>query len=139
MNQTMPTVIILRTTAEHIRSVIDHQKHALDRPMQRAKNGDLLLIAEMQPKGPAIARYAMWFKGQHPDDANELEAIWGKHWNILIEGEGGRELAAPFAPAEVKPHGPYGQGGPYVYVRPEDAEDFRRDGRLAPLLDVTTP
>ncbi len=136
MNRPTPTVIILRTTAEHIRGVIDHQKHALDRPMQRARPGDLLVIAEMQPKGPALARYGMWLKDQRRDEAGESEAIWGKHWNILIEGEGGHELAAPFAPAEIKPHGPYGQGGPYVYIRPDDAEDFRRDGRFAPLLDA---
>lgn len=134
MMQAIPTIIILRTTAQHMRGVIDHQKHALDRPMRRAHLGDLLLVAEMQPKGPAIARYAMWFKSQHPDDAHESEAIWGRHWNFLIAGEGGRELTTPFAPAEVKPNGPYSQGGPYVYVVPEDAEDFRRDGRLAPLL-----
>lgn len=134
MIKVMPTMIILRTTTEHIKGVIDHQKHALDRPMQRAQPGDILLIAEMRPKGPAIARYAMWFKDQHPDDARESEIIWGRHWNFLIEGERGRELTAPFVPAEVKPRGPYRQGGPYVYVRPEDAEDFRRDGRLAPLL-----
>jgi 5-methylcytosine-specific restriction protein A len=128
------TIIVLRTTAEHIKGVIDNQKHALDRPMQRAQIGDLLLVAEMQPKGPAIARYAMRLKGQHPDDANESDAIWGRHWNFIVEGEDGRELTTPFAPAEVKPNGPYGQGGPYVYVRPEDADDFRRDGRLAPLF-----
>jgi len=130
----MPTIIILRTTAEHIKGVVDHQKHALDRPMQRAQPGDLLLIAQIQPKGPAIARYAMWFKSQHRDDAQESQAIWGRHWNFLIEGESGHELTVPFAPAQIKPDGPYGRGGPYVYIRPEDAEDFRRDGRLAPLL-----
>ena len=129
-----PTLIILRTTAEHIKGVIEHQKHALDRPMSRAKAGDLLIIAEMKPKGPAVARYAMWFKQQKRDDARESAAIWGKQWNFIIEGEGGQELTAPFVPAEVKPNGPYGQGGPYVYVRPEDADDFRREGRLAPLL-----
>ncbi|MEX2166090.1 MAG: hypothetical protein WD852_03600 [Methyloceanibacter sp.] len=102
--------------------------------MKKASPGDLLLIAQLQPRGPALARYAMWFKSQHLDVANESDAIWGRHWNFVIEGEGGHELAVPFAPGEVKPKGPYGPGGPFVYVTSEDAEEFRRDGRLAPLL-----
>ncbi|BCH23584.1 hypothetical protein [Mesorhizobium sp. L-8-3] len=134
MMQPTPTIIILKTTAEHMRGVIDHQKHASDRLIKRANPGDLLLIAQLQPKGSALIRYAMWLKSQYPDSVQESDAIWGKHWNFIIEGEGGRELTTPFAPGEVKPNGPYRQGGPFVYVVAEDAEDFRRDGRLAPLL-----
>jgi hypothetical protein len=133
--QSLPTIIILKTTAQHMKGVIDHQKFALDRPMSRAHPGDLILIAEIQRSGPAVARYAMWLKAQYPDEAHESESIWGRRWNFLIEGEGGHALASPFAPGKVKPKGPYGQGGPLVYVLPEHAEDFRRAGLLAPFFE----
>lgn len=134
MNRPTPTIVILRTTSDHMRGVVDHQKHASKSRLKRADPGALLLVAEVQPKGPAVARYAMWLKNQRADNGLESDAIWGNHWNFIIEGEDGHELTTPFAPGEVKPSGPYLQGGPFVYVEPEDAEDFRQNGFLAPLL-----
>lgn len=129
-----PQLIILKTTAQHIEGVTKNQKHALRGRIVNARRGDLLLIAEMQTRGPALIRYGMRFDCQYPDQAGDSEAIWGKRWDYIVSGEGGCWLTKPFAPAQAKPQGPYGQGGTLVYVPARDAEEFVREGRLAPIL-----
>lgn len=129
-----PSLILLKTTPQHLVGVTMHQKHALRGLMRKAKIGDILLIAEMQPKGPALVRYVMYLKGQYADSRCDSEMIWGKRWDYIIEGENGAWLTSSFAPALIKPDGPYGQGGTLVYVPTDHAAEFIRDGRLAPLL-----
>jgi hypothetical protein len=129
-----PRFMILKTTREHFEKVRTRQRRALPGRIVRAQKGDLLLIAEMQDKGPAPVRYAMHFKDQRADDARESEAIWRKPWSVIVEGEHGFWLTTPFAPAALQPRGSSGRGGTLVHELPEDADELRRDGRLPPLL-----
>ena len=108
--------------------------HALDRQLN-ALAGDLLLLAETRPRGPALVRYAMWFRVQRPAASGETERIWNYHWDTIIEGEGCSELTQAFSPEQEKVSSKsYGQGGPFVYVEPIDADEFRRRGLLRPVL-----
>jgi hypothetical protein len=127
-------LILLKTTLEHVSGVVQSQKHALRGRIQRAQSGDIILIAEMQKKGPAIVKFGMFFVSQYPDTANEAEKIWGRRWPFLIQGTGGQWLTNPFAPALIIPDGPYGQGGTLVYVPTAHSRAFASEGRLSPLL-----
>jgi hypothetical protein len=129
-----PTVVVLRTAPENIPKVIEHKIHALNGRLVRAKPGDLLLIAERQRVGPAIAKYGMLLQEVRPDVSQKSKEIWGKQWKYIIEGRDLVALAMPFSPHEIAPLSGYGAGGPFVYISPDDAEEFRRRGLLAPFL-----
>ncbi|BCM16352.1 hypothetical protein [Mesorhizobium sp. J8] len=132
MNHT--SLIILKTTKQHFIGVTEHQKHALRGRMTKAHQGDVLIIAEIQDNGPAVAKYAMQFKQQYADHVGQSEVIWGKRWRFIVDGEKGCWLSKPFAPAALKPDGPYAQGGTLVYVPTADAIDFIAAGHLSPIL-----
>jgi hypothetical protein len=128
-------MLILKTRPENLGRVVEAQKHALHGRLNNAQPGDLLLLAEIRPHGPALVRYGMRFKTQRRANPGETEAIWGQRWDFVIEGEGCRELNHRFDPQVEKVTSTnYGRGGTFVYVACEDAEAFRRKGLLAPLL-----
>lgn len=128
------TFILLKTTPDHLTGVTETQKHALRGRIQRAKPGDVILVAEIQKAGPAVVRYAMFYASQHKDESDETLTIWGRHWPYIIEGRGGQWLDRAFAPAKLIPDGPYGQGGTLAYVPSSHAETFVREGLLSPLM-----
>lgn len=128
-------MVILKTHSTNLARVVEVQKHALRGRLKNAQPGDLLLLAEIRDDGPTVVRYGMRLKRQRRADPGETEALWGKHWKFIIEGEGCCELNRPFDPQQTKVTSTsYGQGGTLVYVAAEDAEAFRRAGLLSPLL-----
>lgn len=130
----MPTLIVLKTHPEHLDQVIQAQRHALQSRILKAHPGDLLLLAETRSKGPAVVRYGMRFRGQRIARPGETETMWNKTWKYIIEGEDCRALESAFSPQIAKVSSAnYGQGGPFVYIDPEDADAFRRGGLLSPF------
>lgn len=134
----VPNMIIVKTSAKNLPNVVANQKHALYGRMKKARPGDVLLLAEICGRGPALVSYAMRLKEQHLDTANEAQAIWGERWPVIVEGEGCRKLDRPFNPQKERvtliSMKNYGPGGTLVYVDPKDAEAFLQKGLLRPLL-----
>ena len=130
----MPNLIVLKTHPEHLDQVVQAQRHALQTRLLKAQPGDLLLLAETRSKGSALVRYGMRFRGQRIARPGETESMWNKSWRYIIEGEDCKALERAFSPQIVKVSSAnYGQGGPFVYIDPEDADAFKRDGLLKPF------
>ncbi len=132
----MPNVILLKTRPENFERVIERQRHALDGMLSKAQPGDLLLLARTQNHGSAQVHYAMWFERQRRASAGEVEENWpGNDWDIIVEGRDCCRLERPFDPQlEKVSQKSYGQGGTIFYIEAQDAEHFRRQGFLRPVL-----
>lgn len=135
-----PTLIVLKTRLEHLDGVLREKKHALESRMTKAKTGDLLLVAEVQNAGPALVRFGMWFENQRLAREGETENIWnGQTWKYIVETSGWDAFAQPFCPNEISDKN-LGQGAvAFAYVEEADAERWRREGRLLPLLPPLEP
>jgi hypothetical protein len=130
----MMNLILLKTHPANLPKVVEVQKHALQGKLTRAKPGDLLLLAEIRPRGAARATHAMWFKEQRAAHQGETEEIWNERWPFIVEGQGCCALDQPFVPEDVKVSAAnYSQGGTIFYIEPLDADAFRAQGRLKPL------
>jgi hypothetical protein len=136
----MQNLIILETKAKHLGKVVERAEHALRGRLKLAKPGDLLLLAEKQPRGAALVRYGMWLETQKPATPEEIAELWGqenKHiWKWRIIGKDCQQLPITFIPENERIHSPreYARGGGCVYVHRDDAELFRRKGFLAPFF-----
>lgn len=129
-----PQLIVMKTRPEHLEGVVSEHKHALQKRMTRARKGDLLLLAERQKAGPALARYGMCFENLRLAEKGETERIWGKVWTYVVDGRGCDEFEQPFFP-DMASDKNLGQGAiAFAYVERVDAEDWRRKGLLRPFL-----
>ena len=132
---TEATTTLTRADPDYIAKVVEHSMHALASG-PRISPGDLILISQTvaQTKDglPAI-RYVMEFEKLRADRTGEISKnIWGKSWPYVVYGKNCRPLARAFnmSDIQVSSH-QYGQGGPYVYVAPEDEMALVRSGLLA--------
>ena len=102
----------------------------------RLSPGDLILISQTvthTDDGLPPIRYVMEFEKLRADRTGEISrGIWGRSWRYVVYGKNCRPLARPFnmADIQVSDH-QYGQGGPYVYVAPQDEAVVHRLGLLA--------
>ena len=128
-------MIILRTHPDYIAKVVEHSMHALASG-PKISPGDLILISQTVAQTddglPAI-RYVMEFDRLRADRTGEIsKRIWGRSWPYVVYGKNCRQLARPFnmSDIQVSSH-QYGQGGPYVYVAPQDEAVLLNSGLLA--------
>lgn len=127
-------VALLKLKSSNLAGVRHHGKYALSRRMN-LNPGDLILFAltrgSLEP-GEKPIQYAMTFRRIYADDSSESEAIWGKRWNFIVEGDRCFELCTPFDLNQVQVSGKtYGQIGP-AYVADEDIEVLEKGGYLQP-------
>lgn len=127
-------ILIIRTSKKTLPGVVKHSKHAL-KICPRLRDGDIVLIAklrrDMEPgeEGPichAMAVHSV-YRGKR-----ESKQIWGKCREWIIEGDKCLRLKHPFDIARIQvTQTNYKQGGPSVYVSPEDKKCIRDHGYLA--------
>jgi hypothetical protein len=128
-------MIILRTHPDYIPKVVENSMHALS-SSPRISPGDLILISQTVAQtddGRPPIRYVMEFDKLRADRTGEVSRrIWGRAWPYIVYGRNCRPLARPFSMADVQvtAHN-YAQGGPYVYVAPEDEVVIHQLGLLA--------
>ena len=128
-------MIILRTHPDYISKVVEHSMHALSSG-PKISPGDLILISQTvvgTTDGLPPIRYVMEFDKLRPDRTGKISKdIWGKAWPYVIYGKNCRLLNRFFNMADIQVSSQnYGQGGPYVYVRPEDELVLHQLGLLA--------
>ena len=127
-------VIILKTTSDHAKGVRTHRKHATDVPPVDLAAGDDVLVQVTfltARGGPPTVRYRMRFVRCYPDIHNESDAIWGQHWDYIIECRDLCVLRRPFDIQQVqKSAKDYGAAVRYVYVDPVDETAIRAAGLL---------
>ncbi len=126
-------MIIFRTSADTIHNVVKLSKHALA-SQPKLSEGELILISQTITDStgskPPI-RYIMEFVRIYEDLLGESNEIWGRQWRYIIEGKNCRRLKRPFNIGVFQVSNQnYAQGGPYVYVLPEDEEIIREKGLL---------
>ena len=93
-------MLLLKTRAETLETVIKHSKHALHSIPNGIKRGDILLIAQTVhtlKKHQKSIRYLMFFDECYEDRDNESDALWGKHWKYIIKGK-----IQPIEPFDIK-------------------------------------
>jgi len=117
-------LIILRTHPDYIAKVVEHSMHALSSG-PRISPGDLILISQTVAQtddGLPPIRYVMEFDKLRADRTGQISrSIWRRSWPYVVYGKNCRQLTRPFniSDVQVTSHN-YGQGGPYVYVQPDD-------------------
>jgi len=126
--------MIFRTEPDHIREVVRRSKHALAARPKKLFAGDLILISKKVSSNErtiAPILFVMEFLSIDPDDDNETDEIWHRHWKYIVTGKDCRRLLKPFdiKSIAVSGHG-YGPGGTTVYVQPEDEAIIRQQGLL---------
>ena len=133
----MQNMIVLQTRPEHLKAVIEKSKRALNGVMKCVRAGDVLLIAESPPprNAPQIW-YAMRYRRMYPDSRRESEAIWGKRWRYIVEGEDCQLLDHPFSLKDVQVSAKnYGQGAiSFTYLDDRDAKLLIDRSLLKPVL-----
>ena len=121
-------VIIFRTSKGTILQVLKKAMYGLQGEPANISPGDLILLSVVGD--PQIVA-SMIFTRARPDKANESDAIWGRHFPILLDCRDARMLRTPFLMSDhqVTDHN-YGPGGTTVYVQKADADVLRKKGLL---------
>lgn len=125
-------MIVLRTHPAHIPRVVELSLHALH-AKPRIARGERVLISRLAgfPDGRPAVQYVMDFVAYRPG-TEEARRIWGRDWRYIMEGRNCRVLKRPFNLRQVQVSSRnYGQGGPFVYVHPDDELELDRRGLLA--------
>ncbi len=132
----MRTLLLLKTDAKHLLGVKKHSKHATEAIPKDVTPGDLLLIQvtalTSRTRAPMV-EYAMTFVRCYEDRENESDAIWGRHWQYIIEGSDFYKLRKPFNVRRMLPNTlNVNAAVKYAYINPTDAAELERRGSLEP-------
>jgi hypothetical protein len=129
-------MIIIRTSAETIKEVVRHSKHALKR-RPRLSKGEIILISQIKHSLHSFQepiQYLMEFDSCYYDKEKESLKLWSKYWPYIIVGRNCKPLKTPFDISKVKASSKnYGQGGPIVYVEHGDEALLKDRGYLETL------
>ena len=98
--------------------------------------GDFILISQTvahSAKGEPPIQYVMEFVKIRADRTGDTSRqIWGKAWKYIVYGQNCRKLKHPFDIRDLQVSDQnYGQGGPFVYVDPDDEYVINERGLLA--------
>jgi len=116
-------MILFKNAASTMAGVLKHQKHATKNNLQ-FQSGEIILIQQtvnsLSYPSQKTIRWIMNYVRTYEDTSNESNAIWGRHWNYIIEGVNLRPVEEfNISDIQISNHN-YGPAVTHSYVLPED-------------------
>jgi 5-methylcytosine-specific restriction enzyme A len=89
-------MMLFRTSAATLKTVLNEAKHAFNTPPRKAKEGDIILVCEKVNEAPnrKPIRWIMEYVQSYEDTQDEAQRLWGKQWNYIVECRNVRSIEA---------------------------------------------